>query len=43
MESKWKGTTLERAEQMVDRALSRNPMVKFMLQKMEEVRLGWRV
>lgn len=34
----WVGTTAEHCQQMVDKATSRNPMVKFMLEKMEEVR-----
>ncbi|GAB4822620.1 hypothetical protein N2152v2_009666 [Parachlorella kessleri] len=35
-ESKWVGTTKERGEQMVERAMKRNPMVRFMLEKLEE-------
>lgn len=33
----WLGTTAEHCREMVDRATSRNPTVKFMIQKMEEV------
>ncbi len=35
--SKWFGTTREKGEKMVERALARSPMVKFMVQKLEEV------
>lgn len=34
----WQGTSAEHAQQMVDKATQRNPMVKFMLDKMAEVR-----
>jgi hypothetical protein len=34
----WLGTSKEHCQEMVDRARNRDPMVKFMLQKMEEVR-----
>lgn len=33
----WQGTSAEHAQQMVDKATRRNPMVKFMLDKMAEV------
>ena len=36
-ESRWVGTTKEKGEQMLERAMKRNPMVKFMLEKLEEV------
>lgn len=36
-DSRWRGTTREHCEQMVERSIHRNPMVKFMLQKLEEV------
>ena len=35
----WLGTTAENCREMVDRASTRNPMVRFMLEKMEEVRV----
>jgi hypothetical protein len=34
----WLGTTAQHCQEMVDRATSRNMMVKFMLEKMEQVR-----
>lgn len=36
--NQWLGTDAAHCKEMVDKATSRNPMVKFMLQKMEEVR-----
>jgi hypothetical protein len=39
MEAKWKGTTAENCAKMVEYAKLRNPMVKFMIDKLEEV--GW--
>lgn len=33
----WQGTTPEHCQQMIDRSTSRNPMVKFMLEKLGEV------
>lgn len=36
--AQWLGTDAARCKEMVDKATSRNPVVKFMLQKMEEVR-----
>ena len=37
MEAKWKGTTAENCSKMVEYAKLRNPMVKFMIDKLEEV------
>ncbi len=34
---KWAGTSAEHCQQMIDYAKNRSPMVKFMLEKMEEV------
>ena len=34
----WAGTSSEHCEKMVEYAKNRNPMVKFMLEKMDEVR-----
>jgi len=34
---KWAGTSAEYCQQMIDYAKNRSPMVKFMLEKMEEV------
>ena len=39
IESKWPGTTEENCRGMVAYARTRNPMVKFMIEKLEEVRL----
>ena len=36
--SGWTGTTKEDCEAKIDYALQRNPSVKFMVQKLEEVR-----
>ncbi|KAI7841228.1 hypothetical protein COHA_005065 [Chlorella ohadii] len=36
----WQGTSAEHAQQMVDKATQRNPMVKFMLDKMAEAGCG---
>ena len=37
MESKWTGTSSDHCTQMIDYAKRRSPVVKFMLQKLEEV------
>ena len=38
--SPWTGTSAEHCQKMVDKATSRHPMVKFMLEKMDEVGAG---
>ena len=35
---RWAGTSAETCQKMIDHAKSRSPMVKFMLEKMEEVK-----
>ena len=34
----WMGTSAEQCQHMIDHAKKRNPMVRFMIEKMEEVR-----
>ena len=37
----WQGTSAKQCREMVDYATSRSPMVKFMIDKMDEVGAGW--
>ena len=38
---KWAGTTAEHCKEMIDYAKRRSPVVKFMIEKMEEVNCHW--